>query len=119
MATVKYIYILIPFVGEPKIEVKEYRILARNKHGYMVLNDMFYTTLAEKSNKHATGDYLNKLTVYKSKYGWKDDGWRVRGYFQCSEKIIRNKAFNALKKEIQKEMFLDSTALEKLKSLFK
>lgn len=117
MKTIKYFQIVIPFAGEVEERMEEYQILAKNKYGRLVINNSCYTTLQEKKEKYASYPVINEISAYKSRLGIRSDGWHASCYFQCSEKIMRRKVLNKLKKEMSKEMFLDSAALEKLSKL--
>ncbi len=114
MKTIKYYKINIPFSGEPEEMLEEYNIIATNKIGRLCINDPSFTTLESKKSKYSSYNVINQVSVYKSKWGHRDDGWIASCYFQCSEKVMRRKVLLELKKEIRKECFLDSEALRKL-----
>jgi hypothetical protein len=114
MKTIKYYSITIPFIGDAKEQINEYKIVAQNKGGFLCINDSVFTTLRVKKEKHSSYDAINEVKSYKSKWGFSSDGWHARVWFQCSEKVMRRKVLNSLKKEIQKETFLDASALNKL-----
>ena len=121
MQEVTYYRIEIPFdsTKEAKEDVRKYRIIGRNDT-FCVINDLHFTTIRLKKCKYSSSDtHLNEVSAYKSKWGFRDDGWKATLYCQTSEKIARRKIFTALKKIISKEMFMDGEALRTLELMFK
>jgi len=119
MKTIKHYRISIPFGKELKEEMKEYQILAQNKYGKLCVNDYSYTTLQVKKEKYGCHTAINEVKVWKQKWNMSGDGWHAECWFQCTEKVMRRKVLTALKKEIQKEYYFDSEALNKLDAILR
>lgn len=119
MKTIKYYKVNLPFSGKPTESLEEYQILAHNKHGKLVINDFSFTTLQDKKTKHGAHVAINEPRVYRQKWNMSSDGWYAYCYFQCSEKVMRRKILNELKKQMSKEMFLDSESFRKLEQIIK
>jgi len=114
--SVIYVKISIPFSGEPKKQIIQNRVIARNDV-YAVLNDRYFTTV--RHGKGYVGEELEKVHPYKQEYKMSDDGWYAYMYSQATEKLAFKKLFNALLKKIQRERYLDSEAIKNLKKLLK